>query len=167
MSLGVEINKDEAGVGRGIAENANGGMIRVDVFRENGKYYFVPIYIADALKKRLPNKAAMQNKPYSEWKEMKDENFLFSLYSRDLIGFKTSKGKKVTCASGETMTVMEDIVYYIGADINTASILGIAHDRSYKFKSLGIQSLKGLKKYQVDVLGNVTEVRQEKRRGFQ
>lgn len=89
---------------------------------------------------------------------------MFSLYSRDLIGFKTSKGKKVTCASGETMTVMEDIVYYIGADINTASILGIAHDRSYKFKSLGIQSLKELKKYQVDVLGNVTEVRQEKRR---
>lgn len=167
MSLGVEINKDEAGVGRGIAENANGGMIRVDVFRENGKYYFVPIYIADALKKRLPNKASVANKPYSEWKEMKDENFLFSLYSRDLIGFKNPKGKKVTCVSGETMTITEDIVYYIGADINTASILGIAHDRSYRFKSLGIQSLQELKKYQVDVLGNVTEVRQEKRRGFQ
>lgn len=167
MSLGVEINKDEAGVGRGIAENANGGMIRVDVFRENGKYYFVPIYIADALKKRLPNKAATHSKPYSEWKEMKDENFLFSLYSRDLIGFKNPKGKKVTCVSGETMTITEDIVYYIGADINTASISGIAHDRSYRFKSLGIQSLQELKKYQVDVLGNVTEVRQEKRRGFQ
>lgn len=65
------------------------------------------------------------------------------------------------------MTITEDIVYYIGADINTASILGIAHDRSYRFKSLGIQSLQELKKYQVDVLGNVTEVRQEKRRGFQ
>ena len=167
MSLGVEINKDENGMGRGIAENANGGMIRVDVFRENGKYYFVPIYIADALKKRLPNKAAMQNKPYSEWKEMKDENFLFSLYSRDLIGFKNPKGKKVTCVSGETMTVTEDIVYYVGADIHTASFLGKSHDSGYEYRGLGIQSLQELKKYQVDVLGNVTEVRQEKRRGFQ
>lgn len=167
MSLGVEINKDEAGVGRGIAENANGGMIRVDVFRENGKYYFVPIYIADALKKRLPNKAAMQNKPYSEWKEMKDENFLFSLYSRDLIGFKTSKGKKVHCTDGTEIVLTNEIVYYIGANIRTASISCKAHDNQYEFGSFGIQSLQELKKYQVDVLGNVTEVRQEKRRGFQ
>ena len=167
MSLGVEINKDDAGVGRGIAENANGGMIRVDVFRENGKYYFVPIYIADALKKRLPNKAAMQNKPYSEWKEMKDENFLFSLYSRDLIGFKNPKGKKVHCTDGTEIVLTNEIVYYIGANIRTASISCKAHDNQYEFGSFGIQSLQELKKYQVDVLGNVTEVRQEKRRGFQ
>ena len=166
MSLGVEINKDEAGVGRGIAENANGGMIRVDVFRENGKYYFVPIYIADALKKRLPNKAAMQNKPYSEWKEMKDENFLFSLYSRDLIGFKNPKGKKVKCKDGKEIVLTKEIVYYVGANINTASISCKAHDNQYEFGSFGIQSLQELKKYQVDVLGNITEVRQEKRRGF-
>lgn len=166
MSLGVEINKDEAGVGRGIAENANGGMIRVDIFRENGKYYFVPIYIADALKKRLPNKAAMQNKPYSEWKEMKDENFLFSLYSRDLIGFKNPKGKKVKCKDGKEIVLTKEIVYYVGANINTASISCKAHDNQYEFGSFGIQSLQELKKYQVDVLGNITEVRQEKRRGF-
>ena len=42
-----------------------------------------------------------------------------------------------------------------------------AHNGKYEFDGLGIQSLKELKKYQVDVLGNVTEVRQEKRRGFQ
>lgn len=167
MSLGVEINKDEAGVGRGIAENANGGMIRVDVFRENGKYYFVPIYIADALKKRLPNKAAMQNKPYSEWKEMKDENFLFSLYSRDLIGFHHLKGKKVKCKDGTEVILTKELVYYIGANIHTASFACKAHNGKYEFDGLGIQSLKELKKYQVDVLGNVTEVRQEKRRGFQ
>ena len=166
MSLGVEINKNENGMGRGIAENANGGMIRVDVFRENGKYYFVPIYIADALKKRLPNKAAMQNKPYSEWKEMKDENFLFSLYSRDLIGFKNPKGKKVKCKDGKEIVLTKEIVYYVGANINTASISCKAHDNQYEFGSFGIQSLQELKKYQVDVLGNITEVRQEKRRGF-
>jgi len=40
------------------------------------------------------------------------------------------------------------------------------HDNQYEFGSFGIQSLQELKKYQVDVLGNITEVRQEKRRGF-
>ena len=142
MSLGVEINKDENGIGRGIAKN--GDMIRIDIFRENGKYYFVPIYIADALKKRLPNKAATHSKPYSEWKEMKDENFLFSLYSRDLIGFKNPKGKKVKCKDGKEIVLTNEIVYYVGANINTASISCKAHDNQYEFGSFGIQSLLSL-----------------------
>ena len=33
--------------GTGIA--ANGEMVRIDVFRENGKYYFVPVYTADVV----------------------------------------------------------------------------------------------------------------------
>lgn len=42
--------------GTGIA--ANGEMVRIDVFRENGKYYFVPVYTADVVRKVLPNRAA-------------------------------------------------------------------------------------------------------------
>lgn len=161
MSLGVPVNG-----GKGIAENANGAMIRVDVFRENGKYYFVPVYTSDVVKNRLPNKAVVPLKPYSDWKEMKDENFLFSLYSRDLIGFKHPKGKKVKDKDGTPIILIEEIVYYIGANIHTASFACKAQDSRYEFDGLGIQSLKELKKYQVDVLGHISEVKQEKRMGF-
>lgn len=161
MTLGVPVNE-----GKGIANNANGSMVRVDVFCENGKYYFVPVYLADVAKKRLPNKASVANKPYDEWKEMKDENFIFSLYSRDLIKFKNKKGKEVVCVDGTKKVINEEVVYYFGADISTASFNGIAHDSGYKYKSLGIQSMEYLKKYQVDILGNVREVKKEKRMGF-
>lgn len=161
MSLGVPVNG-----GKGIAENANGAMIRVDVFQENGKYYFVPVYTSDVVKNRLPNKAVVPLKPYSDWKEMKDENFLFSLYSRDLIGFKHPKGKKVKDKDGATIVLESAILYYIGANIHTASFACKAHDNIYDFDGLGIQSLKELKKYQVDVLGNISEVKHEKRMGF-
>lgn len=161
LTLGVEVN-----FGRGIAANANGAMVRVDVFCVNGKYYFVPVYIADVVRKRLPTKAVVAGKPYSQWKEMDDKDFLFSLYSRDLISFKSKRGKNATCANGSTKVVNEEILYYIGANISTASFGGKAHDGKFEFDGLGIQSLEYLKKYQVDILGNVTEVKQEKRMGF-
>lgn len=78
--------------GTGIA--ANGEMVRIDVFRENGKYYFVPVYTADVVRKVLPNRAATHTKPYSEWRVMDDANFVFSLYSRDLIHVKSKKDIK-------------------------------------------------------------------------
>lgn len=46
---------------------------------------------------------------------MKDENFLFSLYSRDLIGFHHLKGKKVKCKDGTEVILTKELVYYIGA----------------------------------------------------
>ena len=97
---------------------------------------------------------------------MEDKDFLFSLYSRDLISFKSKNGKKVACVDGTSKVINEEIVYYYGADISTASFSGKAHDGSYDYRGLGIQSLDYLKKYQVDVLGNVSEVRYEKRMGF-
>lgn len=59
--------------GNGIAEN--GGMVRIDVYRVNGKYYFVPVYTADVVKKVLPDRASTANKPYSEWRTMEDKDF--------------------------------------------------------------------------------------------
>lgn len=159
LSLGVEVNG-----GKGIAEN--GSMVRIDVFRENGKYYFVPVYTADVVKKVLPNKAASQGKSYSEWKVVDDKDFIFSLYSRDLIHVKSKKGVKTNLVQGGQIMQPDIYVYFIGADISTASIGGIAHDNSYKFKSLGIQGLELLEKCQVDILGNISIVKREKRMGF-
>lgn len=159
QSLGVLLND-----GAGIAEN--GSMVRIDVFCENGKYYFVPIYTSDTKKKVLPNRAAMNGKIYNDWKEMKGEDFIFSLYSRDLIKFKHKTGIKTCNVNGVDIIINEQLVYYFSADISTASISGSAPDSSYKFRSIGIQSLEYLKKYQVDILGNVTEVKHEKRMTF-
>lgn len=150
--------------GTGIA--ANGSMIRVDIFRENGKYYMVPIYASDTVKNTLPNKAATAGKTYDNWREVKDEDFLFSLYKGDLIGIKHKSGAKLKLSTGENMQKQEFWAYYISTDIAGAQISGEAHDRSFSFRSLGIQSLEYLKKYQVDVLGNVTEVKHETRKYF-
>ena len=161
-------SKQSAGVllndGRGIAEN--GSMVRIDVFRENGKYYFVPIYTSDTRKEKLPNKAATAGKSMSDWREMKEENFVFSLYSRDLIRIK-GKNPIKTKNNDATMQERNDILaYYTGANIATASISGKAHDSLFEFSSLGIQSLEIFEKYQVDVLGNISKVKSEVRRTF-
>ena len=79
--------------GRGIADN--GDMLRVDVFyiqegKEKG-YYLVPIYVADTKKAVLPCKAIIAHKAYSEWKNMDNNNFVFSLYSNDLIYIMSAK----------------------------------------------------------------------------
>lgn len=159
LSLGVEVNG-----GKGIAEN--GSMVRIDVFRENGKYYFVPVYTADVVKKVLPNKVSTANKPYSEWRVIDDKNFIFSLYSRDLIHVKSKKGVKTNLVQGGQMMQSDIYAYFISADIATASVAGIAHDSSYKFRGLGIQNLEMLEKCQVDILGNISIVKKEKRMGF-
>lgn len=162
MSLGVYVNDK-----KGIAYNANGSMVRVDVFCEKGKYYFVPIYMSNVVEKKLPNKASVPNKPYAEWKEVKDEDFIFSLYPKDLIWFKGKKAKNATCIDGTKRPIEEEFVYYISAGISTASFTVRAHDSSYEFPSFGIQNLQELRKYQVDMLGNKWEVKNERRMGFQ
>lgn len=161
MSLGVYVNER-----KGIAYNANGSMVRVDVFCEDGKYYFVPIYMSNVTEKRLPNKASVPNKPYAEWKEVKDEDFIFSLYPKDLVWFKSKQAKNATCIDGTKRAIDEGYVYYIKAGISTASLTVRAHDSSYEFPSFGIQNLQELKKYQVDMLGNKWEVKNERRMGF-
>lgn len=159
LSLGVAVNDEQ-----GIAEN--GSMVRIDVFRENGKYYFVPIYTADVVRKKLPNRAATGNKAYSEWRVMDDKDFVFSLYSRDLVHIKSKKGVKTSLNTGGQLIQNEIYTYYVGADIATASISGLAHDSSYKFRGLGVQSLDLLEKCQVDVLGNISIIKNEVRIGF-
>lgn len=161
-------SKQSAGVllndGRGIAEN--GSMVRIDVFRENGKYYFVPIYTSDTRKEKLPNRAVTRNRLMSDWREMKEENFVFSLYSRDLIRIKGKNPIKTKNNDGTTQERNDIFVYYTGADISTASISGKAHDSDFSFRGLGIQSLEIFEKYQVDVLGNISKVKSEVRRTF-
>ena len=149
---------------------ANGDMIRIDVFCEedNGKkkYYFVPIYTSDAVKKKLPDCAATAHKMSSEWRVMKEENFIFSLYSRDLIYIESDKGVPLHTISKTVYYRKSLFAYYMGANISKASILGEVQDNSANFDGLGIQGLKKILKCNIDVLGNISFVNKEKRMPF-
>ena len=142
---------------------ANGSMVRIDVFYvEDDGYYFVPIYVADTKKESLPNKAVVAYKAYSEWKEMKDENFIFSLYPGDLVRIQSRKGIKLNLAKGGTgekeIVRQEGMYYYRAAGITVGAIQIETHDRRYLQPSLGIKTLQSIEKYQVDVLGNYYKV---------
>lgn len=156
--------------GTGAADNDR--MVRIDVFHVEGDgYYFVPIYVADTLKENLPNKACVAHKPYSKWKEMREEDFVFSLYRNDLIRVTHKKGVKLSKAQKDSdlpdsMTETSILLYYTGASISTGAISVCTHDNSYKQDSLGFKTLEKVEKYSVDVLGHTAPVKHEIRQPF-
>lgn len=157
-------------VHEGIA--ANGIMVRIDVFHvEDDGYYFVPIYVADTQKARLPSKAVVAHKSYDEWKEMRAEDFQFSLYPGDLICIHSKRNITLSLAkggSGDSKIFRHELLcYYQGSNISTGAIELSTHDRRYSQSSLGIKTLLSIEKYQVDVLGNYHKVHlPEKRLSF-
>lgn len=164
-TLSVPVHK-----GSGIADNES--MVRIDVFRVEGDgYYFVPIYVADTLKAELPDRAVVANKPYKEWKQMKDEDFVFSLYPNDLIKVVHKRGiplKKCFDDSSlpEILEGKEFMLYYNSANISKGSIRCVTNDNTYLVEGLGIKTLENIDKYTVDVLGEYHPVRKEERQGF-
>lgn len=156
--------------GNGVA--ANGDMVRIDVFKpENDGYYFVPIYVSDTVKPELPNKACVQGKPYEQWKEMQESDFLFSVYPNDLLRIKAKKDIKFTVSNKDSSLPKEILrndvlVYYSGADISTASIKILVHDNAYFARGLGLKTLLSIEKYTVDPLGNCSKVGKEPRQRF-
>lgn len=156
--------------GKGVA--AHDSMVRIDVFHvENDGYYFVPIYVADTLKSELPSKACTRGKSYDEWKEMRKEDFLFSLYPNDLVRIYSKKPITLTLnqkgsSLPPTTAAQEFLLYYNSAGISTASLTCISHDNAYVINSLGIKTLAGMEKYTVDVLGEYHPVKKEVRQPF-
>ena len=134
-----------------IAENAN--MIRVDVFEKDKKYYLVPVYVSDFVKKMLPNKAIVAFKDETDWIEMtEDYHFKFSLYPNDLIKIKKKNGKEI-------------FLYYNSTQRSTAALNTILVNGEGKISGIGVKSLELFEKYQVDILGNVNKIKKEKREG--
>jgi CRISPR-associated endonuclease Csn1 len=136
---------------------ANGSMLRVDIFTKGGKFYAVPLYVADAVKKELPNKAAVAAKDESEWTIMDDSyQFLFSLNPNDWVRVRF---KNAPVKEG----------YYAGFGRATASINIWAHDRNPAvgkeglMSSIGIKTALAVEKYHVDMLGNLYPVGHEVR----
>ena len=162
-TLGVKLKEGEGFAG-------NGDCIRLDIFYVEGEgYYFVPIYVSDTIKEKLPNKACVAGKNYQEWKEMKDDDFIFSLYPKDLIYIEGKNKIKLNPNSkNENQIEVENtFAYYVKAGISSAAITIQSHDNKYVQPSLGIKSLQKLEKYEVDVLGNYHKVKiPEKRMPF-
>ncbi|MBO5868580.1 MAG: type II CRISPR RNA-guided endonuclease Cas9, partial [Oscillospiraceae bacterium] len=156
--------------GRGVADNDS--MVRVDVFYvEDDGYYLVPIYVADTKKPKLPNKACVAGKTYEQWKEMRKEDFLFSLYPNDLIrisGNKPQVFKKSRPESDlpDTWEGYSMLVYFRGMNIATASIKCTSHDAAYEKEGIGVKTLLSIEKFSVDILGEYHKVTSEKRQPF-
>ena len=160
VTLGVEFNEGKAIAG-------NGDCVRLDIFYvENEGYYFIPIYVADVVKDKLPNKACVASKPYEQWKEMKDENFIFSIYPKDLLHIVGKNKIKLNPNNKEEKAIEVDEVYayYVKAGISVASFTIQTHDNKYIQPNLGIKSLKLLEKYEVDILGNYHKVKLPEKR---
>jgi len=151
----LDTQKSGLPVRGGIANN--GSMLRVDIFTKSGKFFAVPLYVADVVRTELPNRAVVQSKPEDEWPVM-DENylFLFSLHSNDWVkvSYKNDPAKEG---------------YYSGLNRATAAIDIWSHDRNQTIgkdglmQSIGIKTALSVEKYHVDLLGNLYKVHQETR----
>jgi CRISPR-associated endonuclease Csn1 len=139
----------------GIANN--GSMLRVDIFTKGGKFYAVPIYVADAARESLPNRAVVAFKPEGEWPEM-DENhaFMFSLHPNDWV-----------CLRYKNAPNREG--YFSGLNRANGSIDIWLHDRNQSLAKNGLLEANGIKtalaveKCHADVLGNLYRVHHETR----
>jgi CRISPR-associated endonuclease Csn1 len=156
--------------GNGVADNDT--MVRVDVYYTHGDgYYWVPIYVADTVKPILPNRAVVAHKSCSGWKEMSEENFLFSLCKNDLVCIESKRPIKLKAANKDStlekeLPVQRVLAYFEGGDISTGAVSVTTHDNAYIVRGLGFKTLQKIEKYQVDVLGNYTRVKKEKRQLF-
>lgn len=150
--------------GKSVADN--GGMVRIDVFRKDGKYFCVPVYTKDIYAKHLPNRAITAGKKYADWDKIDGTfEFLFALFANDLIYVKAKKPFNLTPLNKEEkqqVSMSEGFFYYKGINIATGAATIITHDHSYETE-LGLKTLLRLEKYTVDVLGEKYPVRKEKR----
>ena len=144
----------------GAAMNEN--MLRIDVFFTEGKYHFIPIYVPDTIKSHLPNMAL-------SGKIMSDMDFVFSLYSNDLVKVIAEKPitfKKVHKENkpSDTYTITKTYAYYKYAE-SDGRITIITHDNNYSYRGV-INNFDKIEKYQIDVLGDKAKVGREVRKGF-
>lgn len=156
--------------GKGVADNDT--MVRIDVYYVPGDgYYWIPVYVADTVKPELPSKAVVAYKSSAEWKEMKDEDFLFSLCQHDLVRIESKRLMKFKVQNRDStlekeMPVNKILAYFEGGNIATGAVTLTTHDDAYIADGLGFKTLQKVQKYQVDVLGNYTPVKKEKRQTF-
>lgn len=142
----------------GIANN--GAMLRVDIFTDGRRLHAVPLYVADAVRAELPNRAVVAFKPEEEWTVIDTSAghcFLFSLHANDWVGVHL-KGEPIAING-----------YFAGLDRSTGAISIWTHDRNHAvgkdglIRGIGIKTAISVEKFHVDVLGQLYPVRHEAR----
>ena len=145
----------------------NDGMIRVDLYSKDGKYFGVPVYVADLYRGELPKRAATNGKSQNEWRVIDDTyTFEMSIYQDDLLRIENKKGIELkknkdveNSAKSASKTIIDDFVYYIGFDRSTVSIKVEDTTGCYFARGVGIQNIGKITKCEIDVLGNVQEIK--------
>lgn len=155
-----------------VAFQKSNNMVRIDVYYVPGEgYYWVPIYVADTVKSTLPNKAVLRNKGMDDWKEMNEKDFQFSLYNNDLVFIERDSPINFSLTNEKStlpskFSTERTFVYYQKGNISNAAIKVETPDGAYVFNGLTLNTVRKIEKYQVDVLGNYTLVKKEKRQNF-
>jgi len=160
--------------GKVIGWAKNDKRMRVDIYHVSGKgggYYLVPIDAPDTIKEELPRKA-VSNKPYDEWPEMKEEDFLFSLHMNDLIRVNSKGGIQLKSnKDGKDVPLTQKekeqgvFLYFKGIDIANGTLKGAYHDNSCRAR-VGAKTLQLFEKYEVDILGDIKHVSKETRQVY-
>lgn len=130
---------------------AKDGMVRVDVYYKNKKYYTVPVYRCHIASGKMPKKAVVARKSESEWINLDETyDFKFSIFKNDLIEIKYEKENKQGFFG-----------YYVKFNRANETFTLDVHDRSYKSKSTSTKTgVKEFNKYEVDILGRYHKVRE-------
>lgn len=153
----------------------NGGLVlegetkRVDIFKYTDdnqiiKYFPIPIRVADFNSDKLPN---ITN---SGKKLLLDDDsyvFLFSIYKNDFIEIKTKSTpkKESKILRGYFLEPAEDsLIIMTHNNIEDIGFKWSEKKKKYICK-VGIQNVIYIKKYQVDPLGNKSEIKKEPRIG--
>ena len=142
----LEKQKGSFEINNGLAEC--GEVKRVDIFKKDNKYHFVFLYPADFLKKELPN-ITIKNIQIDDSFE-----FIFSIFKDEYIEIKQKNKVKVDgyfkfCLSDGRFAICN----HLDAKFNSTN------------NRFSTGSLEYIKKYQVDPLGNKSEIKSEKRVG--
>ena len=133
---GVEIQS-------GAAEN--GRMVRIDIFKRTDKkgkhkFFIVPVYTKDRVKKELPLKAITAQKYENEWDVVEEREFYCSLYPNDY--FQVEKKKETQEG------------YYVMTNRATGQITIHSHERRNDLNVTLKVGVLCFAKYHVDMLGN-------------
>lgn len=145
---------------------SNSEMVRVDVYHVTEHkpdaafgqtltpgYYLVPVYALDIAKRPddAPRLAMVGGKHESKWPEMYGSDFVFAVHKDSFLEVKRRSGEHVTG-------------YYRGSNRSTASITVSPHNLrqpSDEIGSIGVKSLIAFRKFHVDRLGQLHEIKRE------
>lgn len=151
---GVSINH-----GRGMCDN--GDMPRVDVFTKDGKYYLVPIYVADFAKEVLPIKTT------DGAELLEDASFVFSVFKDEIIGIRTkaTPSKPAKEVKGFFMQLIgPSILLNSISNGETEFFINTKINEKYTCQLNVLNALR-VTKYTIDPLGYYHEVTSERRLG--